>query len=60
MYIINYKIKRNIILYEVLTKGNNTFTHELPRDLASQNITKYLKIIEHKIDNGQHSKDDQV
>ncbi|MEB8101015.1 hypothetical protein NGH49_12900 [Staphylococcus xylosus] len=55
MQIINYKIKRNTIFFEVLTKGNNKFTHELPRDLSSQNITKYLKIIEHKIDNGENT-----
>lgn len=54
MKITNYEIKRDTIIYEVLTKGNNKFTHELPRDLSSQNITKYLKIIEHKIDNGEN------
>lgn len=54
MKITNYEIKRDTIIYEVLTTGNNKFTHELPKDLSSQYITKYLKIIEHRIDNDDH------
>ncbi|WP_275957554.1 hypothetical protein [Staphylococcus delphini] len=50
MKIINCKIKRKTVVYEVLTNDNHTFTYELPKDLSSQKVMEYLKIIERKID----------
>ncbi|PCF74482.1 hypothetical protein B4W72_02820 [Staphylococcus delphini] len=50
MKIINCKIKRETVVYEVLTNDNHMFTYELPKDLSSQKVMEYLKIIERKID----------
>ncbi|AYU54639.1 hypothetical protein [Staphylococcus debuckii] len=50
MKIINCKIKRTSIIYEVLTNGNQLFTYELPKDLSSYHTKKCLNLIEQKID----------
>lgn len=34
MKITNCKIKKETIVYEVLTSGNQPFTYELPKDLC--------------------------
>ncbi|UFO73373.1 hypothetical protein I5C37_14845 [Staphylococcus aureus] len=41
MKITNCKIKKETIVYEVLTSGNQPFTYELPKDLSSHNARKY-------------------
>ncbi|UXU83341.1 hypothetical protein MUA77_11065 [Mammaliicoccus sciuri] len=51
MKIINCKIKRETVVYEVLTNDNHAFTYELPKDLSSQKVIECLKIIEEKVDN---------
>ncbi|WP_437272989.1 hypothetical protein [Staphylococcus aureus] len=50
MKITNCKIKRETVIYEVLTSGNQPFTYELPKDLSSHNARKYLEFISQKID----------
>ncbi|WFO04837.2 hypothetical protein PEB67_09880 [Staphylococcus aureus] len=50
MKITNCKIKKETIVYEVLTSGNQPFTYELPKDLSSHNARKYLEFISQKID----------
>ncbi|MDU1159938.1 MAG: hypothetical protein E6979_11495 [Staphylococcus aureus] len=41
MKITNCKIKKETIVYEVLTSGNQPFTYELPKDLSSHNKRLY-------------------
>ncbi len=50
MKITNCKIKRETVIYEVLTSGNQPFTYELPKDLSSHNARKYLEFISQKLD----------
>ncbi|HGO1521608.1 TPA: hypothetical protein ACK0C3_001837 [Staphylococcus aureus] len=50
MKITNCKIKRETVTYEVLTNGNQSFTYDLPKDLSSHNVRKYLEFIAQKID----------
>ncbi|MEJ7540351.1 MULTISPECIES: hypothetical protein [Staphylococcus intermedius group] len=51
MKIISCIINKETVVYKVLTNDNHTFTYELPKDLSSQKVIEYLKIIEEKIDN---------
>lgn len=44
MKITNCKIKKETIVYEVLTSGNQPFTYELPKDYFSEFISDSLEI----------------
>nr|WP_225805748.1 DUF2987 domain-containing protein [Staphylococcus aureus] len=44
MKITNCKIKKETIVYEVLTSGNQPFTYELPKDLSSHNARVNVNI----------------
>ncbi|HGZ7864578.1 TPA: hypothetical protein ACRT2Y_000683, partial [Staphylococcus aureus] len=54
------KIKKETIVYEVLTSGNQPFTYELPKDLSSHNARKYLEFISQKIDGDKLTKEDSL
>ncbi|MGT2357596.1 hypothetical protein ACVPOS_16165 [Staphylococcus aureus] len=59
MKITNCKIKRETVIYEVLTSGNR-FTYELPKDLSSHNARKYLEFISQKLDGDKLTKEDSL
>ena len=54
MKITNCKIKRETVIYEVLTSGNQPFTYELP------NARKYLEFISQKLDGDKLTKEDSL
>lgn len=56
----NCKIKKETIVYEVLTSGNQPFTYELPKDLSSHNARKYLEFISQKLDGDKLTKEDSL
>ncbi|MFH0716691.1 hypothetical protein WMC59_07620 [Staphylococcus delphini] len=51
MKIISCIIKKETVIYKVLTNDNHSFTYELPKDLSTQKVIECLKIIEEKVDN---------
>ncbi|HHZ8691027.1 TPA: hypothetical protein ACWL5H_002286 [Staphylococcus aureus] len=60
MKITNCKIKRETVIYEVLTSGNQPFTYELPKGLSSHNARKYLEFISQKLDGDKLTKEDSL